>query len=338
MAHDRPRTPSRRFATFLTVGAVSIASSACSPSSSEEPIKVVTITQTTTPAPEKAPETLNPEEIYAAVLSDPSAYPVNSSAEHEPDGTYSYAVVEATGDSSPELLIKVNGREFTPVMVFTIDQSSGELIHSPHVLIAGARSAGGGRADVAASRTGTGIHEMTWQSISPTGKDTLYELHGDQLVPSTEDSYQIEAGHPDHAVLSWFDTNDPSHLGFVQNAGNTSTPANAITFSGTVINQTAVEAMNGRPTPNGEPDIPGYIQLVLDSPQEVTASKAGDFHTESVEKIRLATPHDTSMDWEPYVGQHVTITTTPEHLAFPSDTSIPLGMLIVSGSPDISVG
>ncbi|MHA2789542.1 hypothetical protein ACXZ66_10400 [Corynebacterium sp. S7] len=359
MKPNGSRTFCSRLATLFLVGTASISLGACSNSGGEEASSVVTITQTKSVAPAPSSDTvhaapeiveINASQAYAKVLANPSAYPVNPAAEHEPDGTYSYAVVEATGDSTPELLVKVNGKEFTPVMVFSIDQSTGEVIHSPHVLIAGAQSAGGGRQDVAGSLSGTGIHELSWQSISPTAKNTFYQVQGDLLVPTATDTFALETGLPDHAPLTWFDTNDPSQLGFIQNASptlgqaaqpeTTTAPAGEYVFSGTVINQTTSEAMNGRRAPNGEADVPGYIQLVLDAPQEVTAVKAGGMHTESVQKIRLAVPNDPSgspINWEQYVGQHITVATSQQNLGYPSDTSIPLGMLAIDGSPTISL-
>lgn len=105
-----------------------------------------------------------------------------------------------------------------------------------------------------------------------------------------------------------------------------------IVLTGTVVDMTTSEIMDGQPSPNGEPESNGYIVLQLDSPQQVTAQKSGapgQPGTKTVSQISLATPSGSlsSVDWTGYVGQHVTVTTTADGLWLPSDTGLPLGMV-----------
>lgn len=115
--------------------------------------------------------------------------------------------------------------------------------------------------------------------------------------------------------------------------GGTGTASGQITLTGTVVDMTTSEIMDGRPSPNGEPESNGYIVLQLDGPQQVTAQKsgaAGQPGTETVSQISLATPTGGSLspiNWTGYVGQHVTVTTSVSGMWFPSDTGLPLGMV-----------
>lgn len=105
-----------------------------------------------------------------------------------------------------------------------------------------------------------------------------------------------------------------------------------ISLTGNVVETTAGELMDGGRTPNGEPASDRYIVLQLSSPQEVTAQQSGasgQLTQKTVSQVSLATPNGSlsSIDWDSYVGQEVTVTTTAEDLWFPSDTGLPLGMV-----------
>lgn len=125
-----------------------------------------------------------------------------------------------------------------------------------------------------------------------------------------------------------------------QSVPDSSSTSGQITLTGTVVDMTPSELMDiseintGGPSPNGEPDINGYLVLQLDSPQQISARKSGAPGTQedSVSYVSLATPNgsESSINWSGYVGQHVTVTTTPEGLWFPSDTGLPLGMARLS--------
>lgn len=114
--------------------------------------------------------------------------------------------------------------------------------------------------------------------------------------------------------------------------GGTGTASEQITLTGTVVDMTTSEIMDGRPSPNGEPESNGYIVLQLNGPQQVTAQKSGasgQLGTETVSQISLATPSGSlsPINWSKYVGQHVTVTTSVSGMWFPSDTGLPLGMV-----------
>lgn len=57
---------------------------------------------------------------YEWVLEHPDDYPVNSAAQYTPGGASKYAIVEATGGGTPELLLAVGQGHTNPVIVFAI--------------------------------------------------------------------------------------------------------------------------------------------------------------------------------------------------------------------------
>lgn len=95
---------------------------------------------------------------------------------------------------------------------------------------------------------------------------------------------------------------------------------------------TAGELMEGGRTPNGEPTSDIYVVLQLDSPTPVSAQQSGSpgqTRDETVSEISLATPYGSlsSINWDNYIGEQVTVDATADGLMFPSDTGLPLGMV-----------
>ena len=115
---------------------------------------------------------------YEWVLSHPGDYAVNSAAQYTPDGTYEYALVEATGGGTPELLLAVGGSDTTPVIVFTIGED-GKARASTDVLVMGAPGNGGGRLAVWASAGGRGVYQISGSSL---GKESVSELFALSLI------------------------------------------------------------------------------------------------------------------------------------------------------------
>ncbi|MDN6660486.1 MAG: hypothetical protein L0L26_01275 [Corynebacterium variabile] len=146
--------------------------------------------------------------------------------------------------------------------------------------------------------------------------------------PSVQDDGPDPAG-PDPTGAGSAPAADPS-------PGQQSSPEPAdnngtITLTGNVVETTAGELMDGGRTPNGEPTSELHIILQLNGPHQIEAKKSGSPGTweETVTQVSLATPNGSlsSIDWDSYVGQEVTVTTTSEDLWFPSDTGLPLGMV-----------
>lgn len=292
----------------------------------------------------------NAVEEYAQILANPSIYPVSEAAQYVPNGTYSYALVEATSDSVPELLLRVDSKEFAPILVFSFDENTQSAVQAGGVLIDGAASAGGSRVKVRASNSGAGIHQLDWYSIQPVGESTLYGIQGNSLTQIADpEDFMVGELLPDHHEITWIDSNDTSGLSTVQGGGSSIQPTqpaatqapvtNAHHFSGVVQILTGAEVMRGQPTPNGEPETDQFLVLVLDSPIDITAPNAiGDPQNRTISQVSLGRyfPDDSTNEWLNYLDTHIEVTAGLDQVWFPTDTAMPLGMLRLKDYKSIS--
>ncbi|WKD57920.1 hypothetical protein CAPI_06900 [Corynebacterium capitovis DSM 44611] len=323
------------------------------------PVSTITMTTTVSPsedAPAAAPAASTSGDLasaYAAVLDTPGDWAPSQDAYFEPDGTYSYAIVEATGDSIPDMVVRVNSKEFSHVYLAT-STDGRTAIRTVSYLIDGARSAGGGRAKVSAAISGKGLWETSGQSIEETHTSKRFVLSGEKLVP---DGTEIEVANTyqaptpaDHATIAWRDSTDRSGLDDL-NAGSVSAPTPSPesqemgnTYAGTVKALSTNEAAGGRPAPNGEAATNVYYVLELDAPTTVWAKSASNQGRPAPrEGAQLALGEvskyrDDSAQWDKYVGRRVIITVDPEKMWWPSDPSLPLGMARAHSPLSISGG
>ena len=169
------------------------------------------------PSPEPTPPSRpSAAQVYSGVLNNPGAYPPNPAAIYTPTGTYSYALVEATGDDSPELLLKIDSTEYSPVLIFT--EVNGTPVASPENIIAGHAFSGGFYTKIAASREGRGVYEVNQHSVNTDAQSQRYELQGGSLVTAgpAVDFTKDRNVPPDHFDVTWFDVADRSGLDTVQ--------------------------------------------------------------------------------------------------------------------------
>lgn len=313
---------------------------------------VTTITITST-AGESTTETSTTEDsdalsldLYRRVIESPESFPVKGDADFVARGNYSYALVEATGDDPPELLLMTDGMEFSPVSVFTTE--GDRLVQAEGVLIDGAAGAGGQRLRVKGSNSGVGLYQIDHHSLSEDGQSTLFGFTDGQLSRAEEPSFFKLASPPsDHHDIEWFDTEDPSGLdeweGTGTSSGSDAEPVESTAasesedwgtyqFTGVVQEKTAFELMDGGATPNGEPSDEVHLVMVLDAPMNITAQTVGP-HARSAFISEVNFPghfyQDESYDWSQHIGERITISAEPEHIRFPTDASLPLGMLRV---------
>ena len=188
---------------------------------------VTTITITST-AGETTTETSTTEDfaalsldLYRRVIESPESFPVKGDADFVARGNYSYALIEATGDDHPELLLMVHARESLPISVFTIEDES--LVQADGVLIDGAPGGGGFRLRVKGSISGSGLYQIDHHSLSEDGQSTLFDFTDRQLLRVEEPSFFKLASPPsDHHDIEWFDTEEPSVLDEWEGAGASS--------------------------------------------------------------------------------------------------------------------
>lgn len=334
----------------LGLGAVLVLTG-CTADADDTVVETVVVTVTDEPgtadhSPQPARAAANPApdvtDVYRGVLQNPPTHPEDRLSRFHPTGTWSYALVEATGDDRPDLLLKVDGREFSRIHLYTTGDN-GELVRSAGYLIDGAADAGGSRARVVASRSGAGVYQVDHMSMQREGTSTLYRLEGTSLVETGEPTVFEALGAlgalPDHEAITWTPTTDESAL----TKAPAPTPAEdqvgpaagTVRFTGVVAEKSTREVLRGSPVPNGEPESNRYYLLILDEPMTVTAHKALGRNTETVSEIRIgekSSYYDDSATWGPLVGTRITIDATDDQMGFPSDTSLPLGMLRVRGT------
>ncbi|WP_157034546.1 hypothetical protein [Corynebacterium jeddahense] len=280
------------------------------------------------------------------VLNHPGDYPVNSAAQYTPDGTYEYALVEANGGGTPELLLAVSSGHTQPVIVFTIGDD-GKAHASPEVLIMGTPGNGAAREGVAASASGNGIYQISGSAGSREHLSRHFVLDGASLSKASEETFNITQGLPDHQNIEWTPTGDKSALtaGVPVGSGSGSASgsdgasgelqAGQVEFTGTVRGYTGEELMAplGYGMPNGEDPNSVYYVLDLDSPLMVRGRTAPGYKTEEVKRFRLG--HDEigarghsyqdGLEWAQYVDKRVRIVVDEGDVNFPTDTSMPLG-------------
>ena len=298
---------------------------------------------------------------YREVIANPEDYPVNPAAQYEPRGGYQYSLVEATSDNTPELLVRVNGMEYSPVLVFSYDSGSETAVQTDDVLIDGAAGAGGGRSRVWASKAGEGLYQVDYHSLRTEAYSSLFHIAGSSLKNvENQVKFNIKTPADDHQPIVWYDTTEPEGFNIVQGAGgaapgveeitpygtaNTETEAEVATADGTYRFSGEVVIMTNADLPespaNGEPLDQEHIILTLDSPQEVTAQTPANSHRTATMTQVVLHPYNSDKPiehskWMPYVGQHITITSTPEQMSYPSDTTMPLGMLRVRDAVSIN--
>lgn len=335
-----------RLCALISVSAVVLAG--CSGGESQRPTITTTVIVDSTEGPSKGGDaaqaasgktdgatSTGPQAMYATVFADPSAIPVNSAARYSPKGTYSYAFVEATGDDKPEMLLRVDSAEFSPVIVLTTD-SKGAVVPSEEVLIAGAASVGGTRAAVAASASGNGVYQIDSRSLSRNANSQRFLLDGGHLVPDSQEEFNVEVPLVDHQEVEWLTMDGAPAGGNAPAAGGESeaAPATApgqLTVTGRVEVRTAQELMAGRKMPN-QSDNPTdeYVVLVLDQPVTVSGMGGGMARTETVSELSLG-PASTNRfarakTYDHLDSQSVTVVFDAQKVSFPSDVSLPLGM------------
>lgn len=133
---------------------------------------------------------------------------------------FQYALVEATGDDIPELLVRRGTLEPNPVAVFSTENEGRDLVTVKDVLVDGAASAGGYRASVMAAESGVGLFQIEGQSIKRSHDATEFTIDGTNLVSGPKSSFDVSSGGPEGAeAIEWTDTGDSSALDAISAVG-----------------------------------------------------------------------------------------------------------------------
>ena len=170
----------------------------------------------------------NARSVYEEVIAHPGNIEFNYPNEDAglihgtkstPSG-FQYALVEATGDEIPELLVRRGTLEPNPVAVFSTENEGRDLVTVEDVLVDGAASAGGYRASVMAAESGVGLFQIEGQSIKRSHDATEFTIDGTKLVSGPKSSFDVSSGGPEGAqAIEWTDTGDTSALDAISAAG-----------------------------------------------------------------------------------------------------------------------
>lgn len=278
---------------------------------------------------------------YEKVLDNPGAYPVNSAASYDPTGTYTYAIVEATGGGDPELLLSVDSYEYSPVIVFTIGPD-GEPVASTDVLIMGLSGAGGSMQRLDAAASGKGLHEVAYHPNHPEFYSTTYVLDGTSLKATTKQTeYPSEAALPDHLSIGWFPTEnrDPLRAGELTTMdlsgaedaaavprGESALQAGPgeIAVDGTMLKLTGDEAVNRVGFFYTQPGATYYF-FKLDKPTQITGAQGPGTRTAAVEWLFFGgaeAPTDGGGS-ELVVGKHARLIIDKTQFTFSTEPGFP---------------
>ena len=178
--------------------------------------------------PAAADPIANARSVYEEVIAHPGDIEFNYPNEDAglihgtkstPSG-FQYALVEATGDDIPELLVRRGTLEPNPVAVFSTANGGKDLVTVEDVLVDGAASAGGYRSSVMAAESGVGLFQIEGQSIKRSHDATEFTIDGTKLVSGPESSFDVNSGGPEGAqAIEWTDTGDSSALDAISAVG-----------------------------------------------------------------------------------------------------------------------
>ncbi|MDO4436402.1 MAG: hypothetical protein Q4B77_00370 [Coriobacteriaceae bacterium] len=300
--------------------------------------------------------------LYREVLANPMKYFAHLEESRQTEGVaFEYALVEATGDDIPELLVRASGPAETwngisDILPFTVNEDGSELIVSPVWLNDGVAGVGGFRGSVMASAYGNGllasevssgtgegtVHRYAWnEDVHP--QSTVCEMQVGKespvadLVQSEFVDIEWEAIPADEAGIdgledlsmladgSW----EPTAYRSEKALADIASELGLVVLSGTLheVNDQGIVDLQGMPSPNPITDeLTMHALLQLDNPVTLTAMSGDGMSSREGEAKFVLLDRDVSdLDWGAYQGKHVTVAIDPKMAFWPSDTSLPVG-------------
>lgn len=301
-------------------------------------------------------------ELYRGVLADPMAYFGHLEEQGMAEGvSFEYALVEATGDKVPELVVRASGAPdlwngMAEVMPFTVSDDGSELVVPSVWLNEGVAGSGGFRGSVSASACGDGL--LVSEMSSGSGEGTVRRYTWDdparpqRIVCDTQvgsDSTVVQLVESELAPIEWegyvpgeTDLDELEDLAALEAGAWVPAqglierdPADAarelglIVLTGTVheLDDQGIADLQGVENPNpGSSSFGMSAVLQLDGPTTVTARNGDGMGSSEGEAKFVALDREASeLDWGGYQGRHVTVAIDPTLMWWPSDTSLPLG-------------
>lgn len=177
---------------------------------------------------EGADENTELRELYSDALDnlDPSTFASDGFSPREPTGAYEYAVVDITGDDTPEMLVKSVATEISSIRLIAANEDRTALVEPDHLFGDGAGSAGGERLELHTSTNHDGLLASDGRSGTGQYKTTEWELDGDQLQETGKTwEYRIDQKPADledaQTEIPWTDSRDRSALDTLGEAEDT---------------------------------------------------------------------------------------------------------------------
>lgn len=301
-------------------------------------------------------------ELYRGVLADPMAHFGHLEEQGMAEGvSFEYALVEATGDDAPELLLRASGAPdlwngVAEIMPFSTSDDGSELVVPSVWLNEGAAGSGGFRGSVSASAYGDGllVSEMssgsgegsvwryTWDDAArpqrivcdmQVGSDsTVAQLVESEFAPIEWASYvpgETDLDELDDLAALEAGEWKPAEALLEKDPADAARELGLIVLTGTVheLDDQGIADLQGVENPNpGSTGLGMSTVLQLDGPATVTAmSGDGMGSHEGEAKLVMLDSETSELDWGGYQGQHVTVAIDPTLLRWPSDASLPLG-------------
>lgn len=327
----------------------SLALTGCDPLVDKTPDARPTITTTVTVADDSAKPFASIKEAYLHIIQNPEEYPLGEDTANL-DDPIEYALVEATMDESPELLLRGGAEELTAELVFTFDEDRGILTQVFGAIVSGVlNDPPGFRTRTMASKSGHGLYSNIRLSASGEETVTHFEIRDSKINSLTKpggDPFNQHASN--QAEIHWFDVDDESGLDALDEAspaepsidsngqGQAAGEDGNYRFTGRVVVRTNEEVMGGDSMPGGESPEDEQVFLVLDAPMEITANTGAgprSSRTAVMTEVSIGSISNAGTvrknRWLQFEGQHITIISRPDQVKYPSDASIPLGVLRV---------
>lgn len=131
-------------------------------------------------------------------------------------GDFEYTLADLNADRAPELLVKADGRGFSPIRVYGATED-GTLITLAKIFHEGASSAGGSRSAVYTASDSSGVLQTDLTGGTGEAMSTLWAFDGAEMADSGQVwNYRLDQTPQDLAALrteiSWISTDDSSAI------------------------------------------------------------------------------------------------------------------------------
>ncbi|WP_145961660.1 hypothetical protein [Corynebacterium renale] len=265
-------------------------SAAASESSSSTVTSTVTVEETTSAASSEVSDVEILAETYGKILDNPFPYLDENNMGLRPDGTYSYALHDATGDGLPELFFRANGDNmYGQVRIASSeDGKNARLTENYH--LDGQSPASGATHKFFAAENGDGFYITNLISVVSGINSSHYRLEGNTTVKVGESGYQETVDKTNLKDMMWVPVEDRGWLDGLANgafgASADDEAPNEAKLSGVVKAKAAHDIAPDLAGKTGDDPNEVYYVLELDKPKTITYKQGCcSYPTEEVTQV-----------------------------------------------------